>query len=165
MYKSRKNLVFGQGSPSAKLMFVGEAPGHEEDLQGLPFVGKAGQLLTKIIEAIGLKRGDVYIANVLKCRPPENRNPEPDEIQSCEENLLSQIQLIGPKVVVCLGKFSAQTLLKTQTPISSLRGKFYDYHGVKLMPTFHPAYLLRNPNDKKLVWQDMQKVVKELSAR
>jgi len=165
LYKSRKNLVFGQGSPSAKLMFVGEAPGHEEDLQGLPFVGKAGQLLTKIIEAIGLKRSDVYIANVLKCRPPENRNPEPDEIQSCEENLLSQIQLIGPKVVVCLGKFSAQTLLKTQTPISALRGKFYDYHGVKLMPTFHPAYLLRNPNDKKLVWQDMQKVVKELSAR
>jgi DNA polymerase len=162
LYKTRRNVVFGSGSPKAKLMFVGEAPGEEEDIQGLPFVGKAGQLLTKIIEAMKLKREDVYIANVLKCRPPNNRAPLPTEILACEENMRRQVEFIRPKVICTLGKFASQTLLKTQTPISALRGKFQDYNGIKVMPTFHPAYLLRNPNDKKLVWEDMKKVLKEL---
>ena len=161
--RTRTHIVFGSGSPKAKLMFVGEAPGMQEDLQGLPFVGRAGQLLTKIIESIGLKREDAYIANVLKCRPPENRNPLPTEILTCEEYLIKQIELIRPKVICALGKFAAQTLLRSQEPIGRLRGKFYDYHGAKLIPTFHPAYLLRNPNEKRIVWQDMKKIRKELS--
>ena len=160
--KTRKNVVFGDGSDKAKLVFVGEAPGEDEDIQGLPFVGRAGQLLTKIIEAMGLRRKDVYIANILKCRPPDNRPPEPDEILACRDNLRKQIDAIKPKVICTLGKFASQTLLNTETPISALRGKFGTYNGIKVMPTFHPAYLLRNPSDKKLVWDDMKKVMKEL---
>ncbi|MCX5680017.1 MAG: uracil-DNA glycosylase [Candidatus Omnitrophica bacterium] len=161
--KTRKNVVFGAGSDKAKLIFVGEAPGEDEDIQGLPFVGRAGGLLTKIIEAMGLKRKDVYIANILKCRPPNNRPPAPDEILACRDNLRKQIDMIRPKVICTLGKFASQTLLNTETPISALRGKFGNYNGIKVMPTFHPAYLLRNPGDKKLVWEDMKKVMKELS--
>jgi uracil-DNA glycosylase len=154
----RTQIVFGVGNPSADLMFVGEAPGRDEDLQGFPFVGRAGQLLTKIIEAIALKREDVYIANVIKCRPPENRNPEPDEVATCEPFLFRQIDIIKPKVIVALGKFGAQTLLRTLDPISRLRGRVFDYRGAKLIPTFHPAYLLRNPSSKREVWEDMKLV-------
>lgn len=161
--RTRTNLVFGAGNPDAKLVFVGEAPGREEDLQGLPFVGRAGQLLTKIIESIGLKRGDVYICNILKCRPPDNRDPFPTEILACESYLIRQLEIIKPKIICALGKFAAQTLLRSQTPITQLRGKFYDYHGIKLIPTFHPAYLLRNPQDKRLVWEDMKKIKRELN--
>ena len=153
----RKQVVFGVGNPNADLMFVGEAPGHDEDVQGIPFVGRAGQLLTKIIEAIGLTRDDVYIANVIKCRPPENRNPEPDEVEQCEPFLFQQIDAIQPKVIVALGKFAAQALLRTQDPISRLRGRVYDFRGAKLVPTFHPAYLLRNPSSKREAWEDMKK--------
>ena len=160
----RHQIVFGVGNPRAELMFVGEAPGRDEDLQGIPFVGRAGQLLTKIIEAIGLTRDDVYIANVIKCRPPENRNPEPDEVASCEPFLFRQIDVIGPKVIVALGKFAAQALLRTDDPISRLRGRVCDYRGAKLIPTFHPAYLLRNPASKRDVWEDM-KVVRTLLGR
>ena len=160
--KTRTNVVFGSGDPKAKLMFVGEAPGEEEDKQGLPFVGRAGGLLTKIIEAMGLKREDVYIANILKCRPPNNRPPLPEEIAACGTNVKRQVEIIKPRVICTLGKFASQTLLGTETPISALRGNFYEYNGIKVMPTFHPAYLLRNPDDKKLVWQDMKKVMKEL---
>jgi DNA polymerase len=142
-------------------MFAGEAPGADEDAQGVPFVGRAGQLLTKIIEAIGLAREDVYIANVIKCRPPQNRNPEPDEIEQCEPFLFQQIDIIRPKVIVTLGKFAAHTLLRTDAPISRLRGRVFDYRGAKLIPTFHPAYLLRNPASKREVWEDM-KLVREL---
>ena len=159
----RTQVVFGMGNPSADLMFVGEAPGADEDEQGMPFVGRSGQLLTKIIEAIDLKREDVYIANVIKCRPPQNRNPEPDEINTCEPFLFRQIEVIKPKVIVTLGKFAAQTLLRTEEPISKLRGRMFDYHGAKLIPTFHPAYLLRNPSSKREVWEDM-KLVKKLLA-
>lgn len=155
---SRRNLVFGEGDPDASLMFIGEAPGIEEDIQGRPFVGKAGTLLTKIIEAISLKRGDVYIANCLKCRPPQNRNPLPSEVISCREFFLKQIEIIKPEVICCLGKFAAQTLLMSDESITRLRGRFYDFNGTKVMPTFHPAYLLRNPNEKRLVWEDMKKV-------
>jgi len=162
LHKTRINVVFGAGNQKAALMFVGEAPGGDEDKQGLPFVGRAGQLLTKIIEAMGLGRQDVYIANILKCRPPNNRPPLPDEIAACENNVKRQIKSIRPKVIVTLGKFASQTLLKSETPISILRGKFQEYEGTKVMPTFHPAYLLRNPNEKKHVWQDMKKVMKEL---
>ncbi|HET9551216.1 MAG TPA: uracil-DNA glycosylase [Candidatus Binatia bacterium] len=159
----RTNLVFGVGNPNAKLMFVGEGPGRDEDLQGEPFVGRAGQLLTDIItKGIGLKRDDVYIANVVKCRPPENRNPEPDEVAACEPFLRKQIDLIRPKIIVGLGKFAVQTLLQSKVPITKVRGNWHSYHGIKLMPTFHPAYLLRNPADKKLVWEDIKKVIKEL---
>jgi uracil-DNA glycosylase len=157
----RTQVVFGVGNPEADLMFVGEAPGADEDVQGIPFVGRAGQLLTKIIEAIGLTRDDVYIANVIKCRPPGNRNPEPDEVDTCEPFLFRQIDIIKPKVIVALGKFGAQTLLRTLDPISRLRGRVYDYRGAKLIPTFHPAYLLRNPASKREVWEDM-KLVREL---
>ena len=159
----RKNLVFGVGNPKARLVFVGEGPGAEEDNQGIPFVGRAGQLLTKIIEAIGLKREDVYIANVIKCRPPQNRNPEPDEVEKCEPFLFQQIDIIKPKVIVALGKFGAQTLLRTLDPISRLRGRVFDYRGAKLIPTFHPAYLLRNPSSKRDVWEDMKLVLKLLT--
>ena len=157
----RRQIVFGVGNPEADLMFVGEAPGADEDVQGEPFVGRAGQLLTKIIEAIGLTREDVYIANVIKCRPPGNRNPEPDEVEQCEPFLFRQIEIIKPKVIVALGKFAAQTLLRTLDPISRLRGRVYDYRGAKLIPTFHPAYLLRTPSSKREVWEDM-KVVRSL---
>jgi uracil-DNA glycosylase len=154
----RRQIVFGVGNPQADLMFVGEAPGGDEDVQGVPFVGRAGQLLTKIIEAIDLKRDDVYIANVIKCRPPGNRNPEPDEVAQCEPFLFRQIETVKPKVIVALGKFAAQTLLRTLDPISRLRGRVYDYRGAKLIPTFHPAYLLRNPASKREVWEDMKLV-------
>lgn len=160
----RQQIVFGVGNPAADLMFVGEAPGADEDVQGVPFVGRAGQLLTKIIEAIEMTRDEVYIANVIKCRPPQNRNPEPDEVNTCEPFLFRQIDLIKPKVIVALGKFAAQTLLRTQEPISRLRGRVLDYRGTKLVPTFHPAYLLRNPSSKREVWEDM-KLVKSLLGR
>jgi uracil-DNA glycosylase len=154
----RKQVVFGVGNPNADLMFVGEAPGADEDMQGEPFVGRAGQLLTKIIEAIGLQRSDVYIANVIKCRPPGNRNPEPDEVERCEPFLFRQIDMIKPKVIVALGKFAAQSLLKTTDPITRLRGREYRFRSAILMPTFHPAYLLRNPSSKREVWEDMKRV-------
>jgi uracil-DNA glycosylase family 4 len=154
----RKQIVFGVGNPDADLMFVGEAPGRDEDEQGEPFVGRAGQLLTKIIEAINLKREDVYIANVIKCRPPENRNPEPDEVASCEPFLFRQVDAIKPKVIVALGTFAAHALLKTDTSISRLRGRTYAYRGAQLICTFHPAYLLRSPERKRDTWEDMKKV-------
>ena len=154
----RRQIVFGVGNPSADLMFVGEAPGADEDVQGFPFVGRAGQLLTKIIEAIGLGRDDVYIANVIKCRPPENRNPEPDEVETCEPFLFQQIDSVQPKVIVALGTFAAKALLKTQDSISRLRGRTFDYRGATLIPTFHPAFLLRSPDRKRDVWEDMKKV-------
>ena len=154
----RKQIVFGVGNRDADLMFVGEAPGADEDVQGIPFVGRAGQLLTKIIEAIGLKRDDVYIANVIKCRPPQNRNPEQDEVETCERFLFQQIDVIKPKVIVALGTFAARALLRTLDPISRLRGRVHDYRGAKLIPTFHPAYLLRNPSSKREVWEDMKLV-------
>jgi uracil-DNA glycosylase family 4 len=160
----RKQIVFGVGNPNADLMFVGEAPGADEDEQGIPFIGRAGQLLTKIIEAIDLKREDVYIANIIKCRPPQNRNPEPDEVASCEPFLFRQIDVIKPKVIVALGKYAAQTLLRSETPISRLRGQQFDYRGAKLIPTFHPAYLLRNPSSKREVWEDMKLVRSLLNA-
>jgi uracil-DNA glycosylase, family 4 len=160
--KTRRNLVFGAGNPSARIVFVGEAPGADEDEQGLPFVGRAGQLLTKIIEAMGLKRKDVYICNILKCRPPGNRNPLPNEIGLCELFLKKQLQIISPQVICALGTFAAQTLLKTDIPITMLRGRFHSYEGIKLMPTYHPAYLLRNPSAKKLVWEDVQMIIKEV---
>ncbi len=154
----RRQIVFGVGNPGANLMFVGEAPGHDEDIQGIPFVGRAGQLLTKIIEAIGLTRDDVYIANVIKCRPPQNRNPEPDEVATCEPFLFAQIDAIKPKVIVALGTFAARALLRTDEPISRLRGRVYSYRGARLVPTFHPAYLLRSPERKRDTWDDMKKV-------
>jgi uracil-DNA glycosylase len=160
----RKQIVFGVGNPDADLMFVGEAPGADEDAQGIPFVGRAGQLLTKIIEAIGLTRDDVYIANVIKCRPPQNRNPEQDEVDTCEPFLFRQIDTIKPKVIVALGTFAARTLLRTLDPISRLRGRVYEYRGAKLIPTFHPAYLLRNPSSKREVWEDMKVARKLLQA-
>ncbi len=163
LWPGRTHLVFGVGNPHADIMFVGEGPGRDEDLQGEPFVGRAGQLLTDIIsKGMGLKREDVYIANVIKCRPPDNRNPEPDEVESCEPFLIKQIDLVRPRIIVALGKFAVQSLLKRKEPITRLRGIWHDYHGIKLMPTLHPAYLLRNPGDKKLVWEDIKKVLKEL---
>jgi DNA polymerase len=158
----RTKLVFGVGNPDAELMFVGEGPGADEDAQGEPFVGKAGQLLTKMIEAIAFRREEVYIANVVKCRPPGNRDPEPDEIAACEPFLKAQIAAVRPKIVVALGRFAVQTLLRDATAISRQRGRWREYEGVKLMPTFHPAYLLRNPPEKKKVWEDLQLVMKEL---
>ena len=154
----RRQIVFGVGNPAADLMFVGEAPGADEDIQGEPFVGRAGQLLTKIIEAIGLRREDVYIANVIKCRPPGNRNPEPDEVEQCEPFLFRQIDTIKPKVIVALGKFAAQSLLRTTDPITRLRGREYKYRDAILIPTYHPAYLLRTPSAKRDVWEDMKRV-------
>jgi uracil-DNA glycosylase family 4 len=154
----RRQVVFGVGNPDADLMFVGEAPGADEDIQGVPFVGRAGQLLTKIIEAIGLQREEVYIANVIKCRPPQNRNPEQDEVDTCEPFLFQQIDVIKPTVIVALGTFAARALLRTLDPISRLRGRVFEYRGAKLIPTFHPAYLLRNPSSKREVWEDMKLV-------
>ncbi|MFC1631535.1 uracil-DNA glycosylase [Candidatus Omnitrophota bacterium] len=162
LHKTRNNPVFGQGNPRAKLVFIGEAPGRDEDLQGLPFVGRAGALLTKIIEAMGYQRENVYICNILKCRPPQNRNPLPSEIFACRDYLRQQLEFIQPKVICCLGKYACSSLFNQDFPISKLRGQFQDYHGIKVMPTFHPAYLLRNPEAKQPVWQDMQKVMKEL---
>jgi len=160
--KGRIQIVFGVGNPDARLVFVGEAPGADEDAQGEPFVGRAGQLLTKIIEAMGLKREDVYICNILKCRPPGNRTPEADEIVACQPFLLKQLQAIGPQFICALGGPAAQTLLQTKEPISRLRGRFHDYHGIPLLPTFHPAYLLRNPNEKKTVWEDMKFLMRHM---
>ena len=154
----RTQVVFGVGNPSADLMFVGEAPGADEDIQGEPFVGRAGQLLTKIIEAIGLRREDVYIANVIKCRPPGNRNPEPDEVEQCEPFLFRQIDTVKPKVIVALGKFAAQCLLRTNDPITRIRGREFKYRDAILIPTYHPAYLLRTPSAKREVWEDMKRV-------
>ncbi|MEW6355292.1 MAG: uracil-DNA glycosylase [Planctomycetota bacterium] len=156
--ETRTNLVFGVGNPDADLMFIGEAPGHDEDMQGEPFVGRAGQLLTKIIEAIGMKREDVYIANILKCRPPNNRAPLPTEMVMCMPYLRKQIRLIQPKIIVALGGTAVQGLLKTTDGITKLRGTFTEFDGIKLMPTFHPAYLLRNPGGKRQVWEDMKRV-------
>ena len=153
----RRQVVFGVGNPDADLMFVGEAPGADEDIQGIPFVGRAGQLLTKMIQAIQLERDQVYIANVIKCRPPDNRNPEPDEIETCQPFLFRQIEAVRPKVIVALGSFAAKTLLKTQDSISRLRGRVYDFQGAKLIPTFHPSYLLRSPQFKREAWEDLKK--------
>jgi DNA polymerase len=155
----RKNLVFGVGNPKARLVFVGEGPGAEEDNQGIPFVGAAGQLLTRMIAAMGYGRDEVYICNVVKCRPPGNRNPEPDEIEACQPFLEAQLSAIRPSVIIALGKFAAQTLLRTDTPITRLRGQWREYVGIPLMPTFHPAYLLRNPAEKKAAWADLQAVM------
>lgn len=158
--EDRTNIVFGVGNPDAKLVFIGEGPGADEDAKGEPFVGRAGQLLTDIIEkGMKLKRSDVYIANIVKCRPPGNRDPQEDEIAACEPFLLAQLDVIKPKIICTLGKFAAQTLLKTTERISALRGNVYEYRGIRLVPTFHPAYLLRNPADKKLAWLDIQKVM------
>lgn len=156
--EGRTHIVFGVGNPHAKLMFIGEGPGRDEDLQGEPFVGRAGQLLNKIIEAIGMKRSDVYIANIIKCRPPENRAPLPNEIATCIPFLHQQIESIQPKVIVCLGSVAFQALLQTEKKISTSRGEWFEYQGIKVMPTFHPAFLLRNPDAKKPVWEDMKKV-------
>jgi DNA polymerase len=158
LHKGRKHIVFGYGNPDARLVFVGEGPGYEEDMQGQPFVGQAGQLLTRILRAIDLTREDVYICNIIKCRPPGNRNPEPDEIAACIPFLRRQLRAIRPKFICALGTFAAQTLLETNTPISRLRGRFYAYKGIDLLPTYHPAFLLRNPSKKADVWQDMQKL-------
>ncbi|RQW88211.1 MAG: uracil-DNA glycosylase [Geobacter sp.] len=159
---SRTSLVFGVGNEKSDIVFVGEAPGREEDLKGEPFVGEAGQLLTKIIQAMGFTREDVYICNVLKCRPPNNRNPQTEEIEACQPFLLRQLQALSPKIIIALGTFAAQTLLQTSTPISQLRGHIHDYHGIPLMPTFHPAFLLRNPAKKREVWDDMKIALKML---
>ncbi|HEX5035522.1 MAG TPA: uracil-DNA glycosylase, partial [bacterium] len=178
--EKRTKLVFGVGNPQADLMFVGEAPGRDEDLQGEPFVGRAGQLLTKIIEAMKFKREDIYIANVVKCRPPENRNPAPDEIATCEPFLLRQIEIIQPQIIVGLGNFAVQTLLQTESKITGLRGRFHPWPSavvkekfatslpegsIGLMPTYHPAFLLRNPSMKRPVWEDMQKVMERLGKK
>jgi uracil-DNA glycosylase family 4 len=162
--RGRKTVVFGSGSHTASLMFVGEGPGEQEDLQGLPFVGPAGQLLTKMITAMGINRDDVYIANVVKCRPPQNRNPEPDEIATCSPFLKKQIEMINPRIIVALGSFAAQMLLSTEERISKLRGTVHSYEGRKLVATFHPSYLLRNPAEKKSAWADLQLVMKELET-
>ncbi len=160
LHKGRTHIVFGEGDPKAVLVFVGEGPGQEEDQQGRPFVGAAGQLLTDIIvKGMKLKREGVYICNIVKCRPPANRNPEPDEIEACEPFLIKQLQAINPAVIVALGNVAVKTLLKTDKGITALRGKWQTYQGIPLMPTFHPAYLLRNPKDKKLVWEDVQQVM------
>lgn len=162
LHTKRTQIVFGVGNPDADLVFVGEAPGADEDLQGEPFVGRAGQLLTKIIEAMGMKREDVYICNIIKCRPPNNRTPEADEILACQPFLLKQLRAIGPRFICALGGPAAQTLLKTKEPISRLRGRFFDFHGIPLLPTFHPAYLLRNPHEKKTVWEDMKLLLRRM---
>jgi len=162
LHRGRHTIVFGDGSPKAELVFVGEGPGADEDAQGLPFVGRAGKLLTQMIEAMGLQRKDVYICNVVKCRPPENRQPEDDEIRTCSPFLLRQLEVINPKVIVCLGAVAAKTLLETNRGISQFRGQWLDYRGRKLLATYHPAYLLRNPNAKGEVWKDLQKVMTAL---
>ncbi len=162
--KSRTQVVYGVGNPNADLMFIGEAPGRDEDIQGEPFVGRAGQLLTDIIKAMKLTRDDVYIANVIKCRPPENRNPEQDELDSCRPYIRRQVEIIQPRVIVTLGRFGLQSLLEKGYAISTVRGQWLDYSGIKVMPTYHPAYLLRNPAAKKDVWADMKKVMAALEG-
>jgi len=164
LHRTRKTIVFGEGNEKAALMFIGEGPGYDEDMQGRPFVGRAGQLLTKIIESINLSREEVYIANIIKCRPPQNRNPESDEIESCNPFLMKQIRVIQPKIICALGTFSAQTLLQTDTKITALRGKLYDLEGIKVIPTYHPAFLLRNPERKREVWEDMKKIAELLQS-
>lgn len=165
LHKHRHTIVFGDGNPKAQLVFVGEGPGADEDAQGLPFVGRAGKLLTQMIEAMGLQRKDVYICNVVKCRPPENRTPEEDEVTTCSPFLLRQLDVISPKVIVCLGAVAAKTLLKTNRGISQFRGQWLDFRSSKLMATYHPAYLLRNPNAKPEVWKDLQKVMAVLGLQ
>ena len=180
LHRTRHTLVFGEGNKKAEFMIIGEGPGYEEDVQGKPFVGKAGQLLTNILQSIHLQRESVYITNIIKCRPPQNRNPEPDEIRSCYPFLFKQIQAIQPRIICALGTFAAQTLLKTDVKITSLRGKFYEFtplespairgtpsfltglEGIKVFPTYHPAYLLRNPERKREVWEDMKQIAKFL---
>ena len=161
---SRTSIVFGSGNPDARLMFIGEAPGSEEDRQGLPFVGRAGQLLTKIIESIGIRRNDVYICNVLKCRPPKNRNPEADEVETCSPFLRQQLEAVRPQIVCCLGTFASQTMLGMKVPISKLRGRFHVIEGIRFIATFHPAYLLRNPAKKREVWEDMKQIRAALNS-
>lgn len=158
LHEHRTHIVFGEGNPRADLMFVGEGPGADEDATGRPFVGRAGQLLDRMIEAIGMKREQVYIANIVKCRPPGNREPEPDEVATCEPFLYRQINVIKPRLVVALGGVATKTLLRTKAPISKLRGRFFDFRGTKLLPTFHPAFLLRSPNKKRDAWEDLKKV-------
>lgn len=158
LHRTRRTLVFGEGNERAKLMLIGEGPGYDEDVQGRPFVGRAGQLLTKILQSIHLQREEVYITNIIKCRPPQNRNPEPDEIQSCHPFLLNQIGAIQPQIICALGTFAAQTLLKTDVKITALRGRFHDFAGIKVLPTYHPAFLLRNPERKREVWEDMKRI-------
>jgi uracil-DNA glycosylase family 4 len=165
LHKGRNKIVFGDGSAKAQLVFIGEGPGADEDAQGLPFVGRAGKLLTQMIEAMGLQRKDVYICNVVKCRPPENRTPEPDEVETCSPYLLRQVDVINPKVIVCLGAVAAKTLLQTNRGITQFRGQWLEWRGRKLMATYHPAYLLRNPNAKGEVWKDLQKVMAELGLQ
>src|SRR6478672_1003750 len=162
--QGRQQVVFGVGNPEADLMFVGEAPGADEDIQGIPFVGRAGQLLTKMIQAINLERDQVYIANVIKCRPPGNRNPEPDEIATCEPFLFQQIDAVKPRVIVALGSFAAKTLLRSDETISRLRGRIYDFRGAKLVPTFHPSFLLRSPDRKRDAWEDLKRARALLTA-
>jgi DNA polymerase len=164
LHRTRKTIVFGEGNKRAELMLIGEGPGYDEDVQGRPFVGKAGQLLTKILQSINLPREEVYITNIIKCRPPRNRNPEPDEIQSCNPFLMKQIDVIQPKIICALGAFSSQTLLKTDAKITALRGKFYEFGGIHVIPTYHPAFLLRNPERKREVWEDMKKIVELLGS-
>jgi DNA polymerase len=159
LHMQRNKIVFGAGNPRAELVFVGEGPGHDEDVQGLPFVGRAGKLLTQMIEAMGLTREQVYICNVVKCRPPENRKPEDDEVATCSPYLYRQLDVIAPKAIVCLGLTAAQALLKTKDSISRFRGTWFDFRNTKLLATYHPAYLLRNPNAKGEVWKDLQKVM------
>jgi uracil-DNA glycosylase len=163
LHRTRKTIVFGEGHEKARLMVIGEGPGFEEDVQGRPFVGRAGQLLTKILQSIQLQREEVYITNIVKCRPPQNRNPEPDEIESCNPFLSKQIQAIQPRIICTLGTFASQTVLKTDAKITALRGRFYDRDGVKIFPTYHPAYLLRNPERKRDVWEDMKQIQTWLS--
>ena len=165
LHKGRTNIVFGVGTPKARLVFVGEAPGEDEDLQGIPFVGRAGQLLTKMIEAMGVSRDEVYICNTVKCRPPNNRNPEPDELGACEPFLKGQLAALQAEAIVTLGKFASQALLRDETPISRLRGTWREYNGLPLMPTFHPSYLLRSPGEKGKVWSDLQQVMVKLGLK
>jgi DNA polymerase len=165
LHRHRNKIVFGAGNPRAELVFVGEGPGHDEDVQGIPFVGRAGKLLTQMIEAMGLRREDVYIANIVKCRPPENRAPEKDEVSACMPFLLRQLAAIEPKVIVCLGSVATQALLNTNKAISRFRGEWLDFRGARLMPTYHPAYLLRNPHAKPEVWGDLKKVMAYLGLK
>jgi uracil-DNA glycosylase len=165
LHKQRNKIVFGVGNPRAELVFVGEGPGHDEDVQGLPFVGRAGKLLTQMIEAMGLQREDVYICNIVKCRPPENRTPADDEVATCSPYLYRQLDVISPKAIVCLGAVAAQTLLGTKDSISRYRGVWFDFRSAKLLATYHPAYLLRNPNAKGEVWKDLQKVMTLLGLK
>ena len=165
LHRTRTTLVFGDGNPKAELVFVGEGPGRDEDEQGLPFVGRAGKLLTQMIEAMGLQRKEVYICNVVKCRPPENRTPEKDEVETCSPFLLRQLDAIAPKVIVCLGTVAVQTLLETNRGITHFRGQWIDFRGRKLLATYHPAYLLRNPSAKGEVWKDLQKVMAVLGLQ